>query len=135
MKTTMWELIDRIVAGVISAAFLGFGGLCGIHSLFRVIRWNRGVGVVVGYKREEDCYCPRIEYEVGGVRRTFLASFGWGWRKFAKGATVPILYDPAKPERGDMATITSLWLLPTVLTLFGCLFLAAALRIGGEGWR
>ena len=88
------------------------------------------MGTVVGFKKQRDdkhwhghFFFPRIEFLAGGRKIDFVASSGRGIRGFAVGDTVSILYDPANPERADMATSSAMWLLPIVLAALSLPFL------------
>ncbi|MBN2584276.1 MAG: DUF3592 domain-containing protein [Planctomycetes bacterium] len=102
---------------------LGLGVALAAQAAVRLLCWRRTAGTVVGYRRDEGCFLPVIEYllDDGTVVR-FTAGSGRGVRSFKEGTAVPIFYDPGDPQRADLRTLAALWLTPVVLIAMGALF-------------
>jgi nitrate reductase NapE component len=93
------------------------------QTLYLLVCWQRGTGTVIGHKRREGHFLPRVQYCVDGKPLTLVASAGRGIRSYRVGDRVPILYDPARPERAELATFLVLWFFPLALAILSVPFI------------
>jgi hypothetical protein len=131
----MFEQIQNIVSFGIGLAIFGLAVAQTVFILHRRQTWIVSTGIVVGFrkvrndKRGGHFYFLRIEFLVVDRKIVFTASSGSGNRGFNVGDSVPIHYDPAKPESADLATVGSVWLVPIALGVLSLPFIL------GSGFR
>lgn len=89
-------------------------------------------GTVVALERErgskgltEDHPVVRFVQPETGEAVKFTSRFGLWPSPFAVGEAVEVAYDPEDPERVEINSFWTIWLLPLVLPLFGLACLAA----------
>jgi hypothetical protein len=122
------EIIVGIVFAFAGALCLFLTVLLMRRSILRLRDWGSTTGRVVGYdesNRAGRCfYRPRVEFTARDGRTVvFSASTGSNRRAYRVGASVKVLVDPAHPDCAELRSFSTLWLLPSFLTLFGLTFL------------
>lgn len=123
---------------VVGAA-LTMGGLLLLASRMR-LRWagatahGRIVGHVARMKShvgEKPSFMPVVEFVAGQTTREFQSRSGGSAARWPVGREVQVRYDPARPDRAEIAEGLYLWMAPTgVLALAAGALLAAAKAAG-----
>ncbi len=72
-------------------------------------------------------YFPVVQFTTKRGERISFKSQTGGLTARPKGSAVRVLYDPQRPQEGELATFQTLWLFPVVTAAFGLPFLAAGL--------
>jgi hypothetical protein len=110
-----------------------FTGILFRRSVVRLRDWESTVGRIVGHeerRREGKLYFhPQTEFTRNGRSMVFTASAGSRRRAYRVGAEVRVLVDPTNPERADLQSFTTLWLLPLLLTVFALTFMGAGVYL------
>jgi hypothetical protein len=104
------------------------------RSVVRLRDWESTVGRIVGHEERRPegklYFHPQTEFTArNGRSMVFTASAGSRRRAYRVGAEVRVLVDPANPERADLQSFTTLWLLPLLLTVFALAFMGAGVYL------
>lgn len=101
----------------------------GAISLVGVLRWIRhGVpaeGRIIAVHDNGRALVPEVRYEAQGRQYTIRANLERTSRsrpQYAVGDSLPVLYDPDRPDWGIISSAGELWLLPILLGAPGLVF-------------
>jgi len=123
------DLIFVIVGGA-----LVLGGLFAAFRTWRLRR--RGVatqGTVADIVQSTDSegattYRPKVRFTTADGRTVeFTERVGSSRTKLRPGDAVPVLYDPARPERAKMHTAFRMWAVPVILIAVGLILALSSL--------
>jgi len=127
-------ILDLVVLGLLTIAGLVMvllAVLMALQSMYRLLRWKQGEGVLARHKREDGCFLPVVEHQIGGEVYRFTSDFGRGKRFGKRGTAITILYDPKRPDQGTIRSFKSLWLFPILLAVMSALVMVFP---GAEFW-
>ncbi len=127
------DAIPRVVLLLVGSGMLLLSVSTALGSLCKVAAWHRTTGRVVGHRKIEGCYVPRVEFlSADGATLTFRSGTGRGVRDYANGAIVKVLYNPKDPTKAEIDTFMRLWFFPLVMAAGAALFIGGALATWGE---
>lgn len=131
METLNFPWYTVVMAGV--GAFLCAGGILNaIAKAWWLLRAQKTVGVVFDHKAHATKanalprYYPMLKYHTPSGEYTLTSQVSWGKPHYANGTEMPVVYDPRKPENGEIADFLNLWMLPIGLGFGGVMVLALA---------
>lgn len=133
-----------VFAGLLFAVFGGVfayaGLLLGWHSLQFSLGTEEAVGTVIELQETKSrkggaSWHPVIRYVVDDKEFTLSNTGGTGWRPYAIGDSVTVLYRPESPQVAQLKTFTERWLFAIFSSLVGTLFACLGVAIAVASWR
>ena len=130
---------------VLGPALLAGGMWLIIRNVTVVLREPVANGVITNITSFEDTtandngsgsrtrFAPIIEYQVAGTAYHIQGASASTYTSITVGQAVPVRYDPAHPERGQVDSFQSIWLGPLGLTILGLPFSFVSLAIARPG--
>ncbi len=81
-------------------------------------------------------YAPRVFFVAASNQKVeFKTRASKSNPGYKIGDQVPVLYDPANPEKAKINTFFHLWMLPTIMIAMGGLFSIIAILVGILDWK
>jgi hypothetical protein len=135
----IFQLVICSIFFLVGFGLLVLAGLFAGSSIMRVLRWQRGSGMVVGHEESRGVsrragesakltFKPRVQFSAPNGRLvTFISSVGRPEKSPAVGDSVEIRFDPNNPEKADVAGFANQWLGPLFLLISGGCFVGFSL--------
>ncbi len=129
-----WNFPWYTVVMAAVGGFLCVGGIvAAIAKALWLLRAQKTVGVIFDHKAHATKanttprHYPMLKYQTAsGETYTLTSQVSWGKPHYENGTEMPIVYDPRKPENGEIADFANLWILPIGLVFGGISLLVMA---------
>jgi hypothetical protein len=140
-KISDGSLREDMIVSLVGVIFFLVGlGLTasGISAIFRtrrrVAESAKAVGTVTGFGRRAGrrgwVYCPQVAFiDAGGRTVEFESEVGAQPPSFAVGQKVQIIYQKNNPQKAEIDSLTTLWLMPGCLVVMALVFMFLGLML------